>query len=65
MNKKLIYKIFIPFAFLMLVCQVVWAGPPPAVGGTLPDFSVATPKDGDERSYLGLSFFSDSFKIPG
>jgi peroxiredoxin len=65
MTNNLLHKIIPAFIFMILISSNVWAGPPPAVGGTLPDFSVATPKDGEERSYLGLGFFSDSFKIPG
>ncbi len=38
------------------------AGPPP-VGGPLPDFTLAVPKDGAERAYLGLAG-SGSFRLP-
>lgn len=57
-------KLLIVCCSLMLLSSSVWAGAPPAVGGVLPDFSLATPKDGGERSYLGLSYFSRSFKVP-
>ena len=57
-------KVLIPFCMLILFSSAAWAGTPPPVGGTLPDFSLETPKDGGERGYLGLSFFSRSFKVP-
>lgn len=50
------------FSLLVFASQA-WAGAPPAVGGALPDFSLETPRDGGERSYLGLSFFNRSFKV--
>ncbi len=39
------------------------AGQPPPVGGTLPDFSMTSPKESADRDYLGLSR-SGSFKVP-
>jgi len=64
MKRRLIRNIFMACVFLMMAYTAAWAGSPPAVGGTLPDFSLTTPKDGGERGYLGLSFISRSFKIP-
>jgi len=47
----------------------LYAVSPPQVGGALPDFELAIPKEAAERNYLGLSgglpFFSrGTFKIP-
>jgi len=36
---------------------------PPAVGGALPDFSLAVPQNGDHQSYLGLAG-KEAFSIP-
>ena len=36
---------------------------PPAVGGVLPDFSLAVPKNDDHQSYLGVAG-KDAFQIP-
>jgi peroxiredoxin len=49
----------------MILCWTMpgWAAGPPPVGGQLPDFSLAVPKDAVQRSYLGLSG-SGAFKIP-
>jgi len=40
------------------------AAAPPAVGGILPDIALEVPKDAVDRSYLGLSWWGKSFKIP-
>ena len=40
-----------------------WGAAPPAVGGHLPDFTLAAPKDAAQRSYLGLSG-PGAFRIP-
>lgn len=54
----------------VLVCLIMlfgWGGTAPAqppVGGTLPDFTLSAPKDSGEKSYLGLSWFGGSFRIP-
>ncbi len=55
---------------LMLLCAFIllgWSGvafAQPPVGGTLPDFTLSAPKDGGEKSYLGLSWLNRSFRIP-
>ena len=36
---------------------------PPAVGGVLPDFSLAVPKSDDYQNYLGVAG-KDAFSIP-
>ncbi|MGD9175749.1 MAG: TlpA family protein disulfide reductase, partial [Desulfobacterales bacterium] len=36
---------------------------PPAVGGVLPDFSLAAPKNVDHQSYLGVAG-KEAFSIP-
>ncbi|NPU83939.1 MAG: TlpA family protein disulfide reductase [Syntrophaceae bacterium] len=54
----------------MLLCAVLvsgWSGvslAQPPVGGTLPEFTLSAPKDGGEKSYLGLSWLNRSFRIP-
>jgi thiol-disulfide isomerase/thioredoxin len=40
-----------------------WTAGPPPVAGKLPDFSLAVPKEGAEKAYLGLTG-SGTFKIP-
>lgn len=62
--KKISIILFVAAMLLFPASFTAWAEAPPAVGGTLPDFSLSTPKDGGERSYLGLSLFSRSFKVP-
>ncbi len=68
-------KSFLSFcAVVMTVCLTIfagnaWSASPPQVGGVLPDFELAIPKDGGERNYLGLSrgllpFGGGTFKIP-
>jgi peroxiredoxin len=55
---------------MMLLCVFIlaaWTGLAPAqppVGGTLPDFTLSSPKDGGEKSYLGLSWLGGSFRVP-
>jgi thiol-disulfide isomerase/thioredoxin len=39
------------------------AAEPPPVGGRLPEFSLAVPKEGAEKAYLGLAG-SGAFKVP-
>jgi peroxiredoxin len=52
-------------AGLAIFCgaSAAWAAAPPPMGGTLPDFTLAVPKEAAERTYLGLSG-SGSFRIP-
>jgi len=40
-----------------------WAAAPPAVGGQLPDFFLAAPRESAEKAYLGLSG-SGNFRVP-
>ena len=48
---------------VLLAAGAAWAGDqPPAVGGTLPDFTLAAPKAPEDRQYLGLTGPRD-FKI--
>jgi hypothetical protein len=48
---------------VLLATGAAWAGDqPPAVGGTLPDFTLAAPKAPEEQKYLGLAGPTD-FKI--
>ncbi|MCE5261988.1 MAG: TlpA family protein disulfide reductase [Deltaproteobacteria bacterium] len=49
----------------MILCATAagWAAGTPPVGGQLPDFTLAVPKDAAQRSYLGLSG-SGAFRIP-
>jgi len=57
-------------AAMALLCGIILAGwsglalAQPPVGGTLPDFTLSSPKDGGEKSYLGLSWLSRSFRVP-
>jgi peroxiredoxin len=52
-------------AWGMILCGPMagWAAEPPPVGGQLPDFSLAVPKDAAQKGYLGLSG-SGAFRIP-
>jgi len=48
---------------VLLAAGAAWAGDqPPAVGGTLPDFTLAAPKAVEDQKYLGLAGPTD-FKI--
>jgi hypothetical protein len=48
---------------VLLAAGAAWAGDqPPAVGGTLPDFTLAAPKGPEDQKYLGLAGPAD-FKI--
>lgn len=48
---------------VLLAAGAAWAGDqPPAVGGTLPDFTLAAPKAAEDQKYLGLAGPKD-FKI--
>lgn len=48
---------------ILLAAGAAWAGEqPPAVGGTLPDFTLAAPKAAQDQKYLGLTGPTD-FKI--
>ncbi|MDY0384254.1 MAG: peroxiredoxin family protein [Geobacter sp.] len=56
-------------AAVLAVIPSVQAATPPGVGQQLPDFELPLPKDGAERSYLGLSkrlfsFGGGSFRVP-
>jgi thiol-disulfide isomerase/thioredoxin len=54
--------VWISLIVLFGLCGVAVAQPP--VGGQLPDFTLSAPKDSAERSYLGLSWLSRSFRVP-
>jgi len=48
---------------VLLATGDAWAGDQPqAVGGTLPDFTLAAPKAAEDQTYLGLAGPTD-FKI--
>jgi len=48
---------------VLLAAGAAWAGDqPPAVGGTLPDFTLAAPKAPEDQKYLGLASSTD-FKV--
>jgi hypothetical protein len=50
-------------SIVLLAAGTAWAGdPPPAEGGTLPDFTLAAPKAAEDQKYLGLAGPTD-FKI--
>jgi hypothetical protein len=41
---------------VLLAAGAAWAGgQPPAVGGPLPDFTLAAPKGPEDQKYLGLA----------
>ena len=41
---------------VLLAAGAAWAGDqPPAVGGKLPDFTLAAPKAAEDQKYLGLA----------
>jgi hypothetical protein len=41
---------------VLLAAGAAWAGDqPPAVGATLPDFTLAAPKDPEDQEYFGLA----------
>ena len=51
------------WGMILCVPAAGWAAGTPPVGGQLPDFTLAAPKDAAQRSYLGLSG-SGAFRIP-
>ena len=56
-------------SLLLITPLQLQAGDPPAAGQTFPDFQLPIPRDGADRSYLGLSgsifsFGGGSFRIP-
>ena len=61
MNRRIANKILLACMCIVLTAPALWAAAPPPEGGILPDFTLSTPKNGGERDYLGLSFFSGSF----
>jgi len=54
----------IGFLMVALITPLTQASGPPAGGERLPDFTLSAPKDGSERTYLGLTFLNRSFRIP-
>lgn len=63
MMKKAGWFAAVAGVMILWAASVAWSAGPPPVGGTLPDFTLAVPKDGAEKTYLGLSG-SGSFRIP-
>jgi len=63
MKKNLMFLAAMTLLFSMLVFPALAANKPPEKGEVLPAMNLPTPKNPDERSYLGLSG-SGLFKIP-
>ena len=63
MKKILMFLAAMTLLFSMLVFPALAANKPPEKGEVLPVMNLPTPKNPDERSYLGL-FGSGLFKIP-
>jgi len=63
MKKNLMFLAAMTLLFSMLVFPALAANKPPEKGEVLPVMNLPTPKNPDERSYLGLSG-SGLFKIP-
>jgi len=63
MKKILMFLAAMTLLFSMLVFPTLAANKPPEKGEVLPVMNLPTPKNPDERSYLGLSG-SGLFKIP-
>ena len=63
MKKILMFLAAMTLLFSMLVFPALAANKPPEKGEVLPVMNLPTPKNPDERSYLGLSG-SGLFKIP-
>jgi len=63
MKKNLMFLAAMTLLFSMLVFPALAANKPPEKGEMLPVMNLPTPKNPDERSYLGLSG-SGLFKIP-
>ena len=62
MKRILLFTLLIWGTVLFGPSEGISAGPPP-VGGILPEWTLDVPKDGAEKSYLGLSG-AGVFKIP-
>ncbi len=63
MKKNLMFLAAMTLLFSMLVFPALAANKPPEKGEVLPVMNLPTPKNPDERNYLGLSG-SGLFKIP-
>jgi peroxiredoxin len=62
-NKRLLWFALLLWGMILCGSAAGGAAEPPPVGGQLPDFSLAVPKDAAEKNYLGLSG-SGAFRIP-
>ena len=62
MKRILLFTLLIGGTILFGPSEGISAGPPP-VGGMLPEWTLDVPKDGAEKTYLGLSG-AGVFKIP-
>jgi len=62
MNKHFLLSIVIALSFV--VAQPLPAAGPPQPGGQLPEFKFPMPSDRADKSYLGLSGWGSTFRIP-
>ena len=62
--EKILRIVVVYLGILLLTSGIVSASSqPPAVGGVLPDFSLAVPKNDDHQNYLGVAG-REAFSIP-
>ena len=65
MKRKAACRLVVIMLLFAGVSSLTAASSPPVVGGTLPDITLAAPKDSVGKNYLDLGFFGfGTFKIP-
>ena len=62
MKKYFLLSVVLALSFV--VAQPLSAAGPPQTGGQLPEFEFPMPSDRADRSYLGLSGWESTFRIP-
>lgn len=62
-KKRLLWLVLWMGSMILCGPAAGWGAGTPPMGGQLPDFTLAVPKDAAQRSYLGLSG-SGAFRIP-
>ena len=63
MKRRSLWLGLLAWGMIFFATAAGWAAAPPPLGGQLPDFTLAVPKDAAQRGYLGLSG-SGAFRIP-